>query len=164
MIDFGELYNNIYFYFKQLLQEPVFYVYLGIIIFLIVTSIYIYSKYLNKKKNALKLNDEYYTKNSKYANGKEGPSADLYIFHTTWCPHSKKALDVLDKFESENKSINDIKINYLRIDADKDEKTADKYKVESYPTLILLYNGNKIIYDANVKPQLLKVFLEKSLI
>lgn len=158
MINFGELYNNFYFYLKELLQEPIFYVYLGIIIFLTGTSIYIYLKYLNKKKNTIKLNDEYNSVNF------NGSSAELYIFHTTWCPHSKKALDVLDKFESENKSVNGIKINYLRIDADKDEKTADKFKIESYPTLILLYNGNKIIYDANVKPQLLKVFLEKSLI
>jgi thiol-disulfide isomerase/thioredoxin len=161
MVDISQIYNNLYGYLSELVSSPVFYVYIGIIVFLIVVSIYIYIKSVKANKNKLKSNDEYYKTDSK---GTEGPTADLYIFHVDWCPHSKKALKVLDKFESDNKTVNNIKINYIRVDAEKEEALAEKYNVESYPTLILKYNGNKIIYDANVKPQILRVFLEKSLI
>ena len=89
--------------------------------------------------------------------------ADLYIFYTTWCPYCKTARETLDQYKVEHKTINNVKINYLEVNAEEHEDLADKYKVESYPTIVLDYDGKKVLYDANVKPELLDKFFEVTL-
>ena len=40
---------------------------------------------------------------------------------------------------------------------------ADKYKVEGYPTIKLIYKGNVYNYDAKPKSENLKQFLDSSI-
>lgn len=115
-----------------------------------------YVKYIKTPMESnYKANKEYGVDDSK--------EADFYIFYTTWCPYCKTARETLDQYKVENKTINNVKINYLEVNAEEHEDLADKYNVESYPTLVLDYDGKKVLYDANVKPQLLDQFFEVSL-
>ena len=107
--------------------------------------------------------DTTYKSNKEYVENDETEEATLYIFYTTWCPYCKDALSVIEDFKSSYKSVNNVKINYMEIDAEEHEEIANKYKVDSYPTIILEYNGKKILFDSNVKPKLLKKFLYTSL-
>ena len=65
-------------------------------------------------------------------------------------------------FQKENKKINGKTINYFYVDAEEKEELANDFKVESYPSVYLVVDENKIYYDANVKPNLLNKFLETS--
>ena len=74
-------------------------------------------------------------------------------------PHgvlTEKALDIVKKFEEDNQSFRGKKINYFYIDAEEQESMAEDFGVESYPSLYLVVNGNRVYYDANVKESLLK--------
>ena len=78
---------------------------------------------------------------------------NLYYFYTEWCPYCKKANPVWDDFckEIDSKYNNtSYQFNYFKIDCEKNQKIAEKYKVEGYPTIKMEYN--KTIYDYNAKP------------
>jgi thiol-disulfide isomerase/thioredoxin len=57
------------------------------------------------------------------------------ILHFTadWCTPCKKIKPVIEEFVSEN-----IDVEYIQIDIDKDFRTAQNHAVQSIPTLIIL--------------------------
>ena len=114
-----------------------------------------YKNYIKSKNNNYKANKEYVEDDTKEIN--------LYFFYTTWCPHSKKSMDILKDFEKEYKSYKNYKLNYLYIDAEEQENLANEYNVESYPSLYLVKGSDKIYFDANIKEPFLKKFLDSSL-
>tara|TARA_X000000368_G_C22685610_1_gene560232 strand:- start:81 stop:569 length:489 start_codon:yes stop_codon:yes gene_type:complete len=118
------------------------------IIFFSIISYITYSKFIKNKSSHI-LNKEFdYTNTSNSSN-----KVDLYYFYTEWCPYCKKANPVWDEFckEIDSKYNNSsYQFNYFKIDCDKNQKIADKYKVEGYPTIKMVYN--KTIYDYNAKP------------
>ena len=127
----------------------------------IAAAVYVYNTYVSPKLKPA------YVENKEYINKGDAPSdtADIYFFYTTWCPHCKVALPIWKKFKESigEKKVKNVKINFAEIDCDKDSATADRFKVEGYPTIKLVH-GNKVIeYDA--KPQLdtLTQFLNTSL-
>ena len=156
MLNFGQFYDETKKAFFDIILSPNFYILVILCCFLIYTAYRIYYKsYVQPKIDNYKANSEYIEDRNEDAN--------LYVFYTTWCPHSKKALDVIKKFEEENQSYKGKTINYFYIDAEEQVDMAEKFNVESYPSLYLVINGNKIYYDANVKEPLLKKFLETSI-
>ena len=90
-------------------------------------------------------------------------NADMYFFYTTWCPHCKNAMPVWNKLKQETPSVNNVKINYIEVDCDKDKDLAEKYKVEGFPTIKLVYNGRVIEYDAKPELDTLHQFLTSSI-
>lgn len=156
MVSVGQIYDETKRIFFELISEPNFYVFILLICFLIYTAYRIYYKsYAEPKLNNYKANSEYIKDTSDDAN--------LYLFYTTWCPHSKNAMEVMKAFEDEHKSFNGTTINYFYIDAEAQESMAEEYGVESYPSVYLVHHGNRVYFDANVKKPLLKKFLETSL-
>jgi|TARA_Y100000389_G_scaffold201989_1_gene246120 thiol-disulfide isomerase/thioredoxin len=122
-----------------------------LIIFIILFSIisyFIYSKFIKNKYSHI-LNKEFdYTNTTNSSN-----KVNLYYFYTEWCPYCKKANPVWDDFckEIDSKYNNtSYQFNYFKIDCEKNQKMAEKYKVEGYPTIKMEYN--KTIYDYNAKP------------
>lgn len=90
----------------------------------------------------------------------------IYFFFTEWCPYCKKALPEWEKFTEYIDSINtsnDYNVKLINVDCDKDKKTADKYKIEGYPTIKLIYKNKEYDYDAKVNSEDLKKFLETSI-
>lgn len=90
---------------------------------------------------------------------------EVMYFYTNWCPHCKNAKPEWDQFKEiyQGKTINNMKINCLDINCDEDEATADKYKVEAYPTIKLLKDGTVYEYDAKPNVDTLGQFLNSVL-
>jgi thiol-disulfide isomerase/thioredoxin len=81
------------------------------------------------------------------------PTAEIYLFKTDWCPHCKRAVPI---FESVKNKYNETLVNGHRvifrvIDCDTDTATADKFKVEGYPTIKLVKGSEVVEFDA--KPE-----------
>lgn len=111
---------------------------LYIVIFLL-TAIGLVYFYTKKPKKS-------FIENNEYVETTETPKAELYTFYTDWCPHSKKTLETLEGIKN-----NYEQIQFIEVNAEKDLDLANAYKVESYPTLILLYKNEKYMYDADLE-------------
>jgi|TARA_B110000858_G_scaffold181743_2_gene220472 thiol-disulfide isomerase/thioredoxin len=122
-----------------------------LVIFIILFSIisyFIYSKFIKNKDSHI-LNKEFDHTNTSNSSNK----VNLYYFYTEWCPYCKKADPVWDAFckKIDSKYNNtSYQFNYFKIDCEKNQNMAEKYKVEGYPTIKMEYN--KTIYDYNAKP------------
>jgi thiol-disulfide isomerase/thioredoxin len=97
--------------------------------------------------------------------GGDSDVADLYLFYTTWCPHCKTTKPIWEKLKNKvgNSGVKGVKINFIEIDCDKDKDTANKFKVEGYPTIKMVHNNQVIEYDAKPNLETLMQFLETSL-
>ena len=130
-------------------------------IIFITVFFFVYNKYIKNfitKKHSL--NREYIDAND--------TSNDVVIifFFTEWCPYCKQALPEIKKFEDYITGINaenDFTITVTKIDCDKNSTIADKYKVESYPTIKLIYKNEVYNYDAKPNKNNLIEFLETSI-
>ena len=130
------------------------------IIFIIILF-FIYNNFIKDfiNKNHV-LNKEYIN------NDKNNKDVLIIFFYTEWCPYCKQALPEIDKFEEYINGLNeenDYIITLSKIDCDKNTTMADKYKVEGYPTIKLIYKGNVYNYDAKPKSENLKQFLDSSI-
>ena len=91
--------------------------------------------------------------------------AELILFSVDWCPHCKKAQPIWDelKAEYEDKTINGYTILFTEVNCTNEspeiEKMINKYKIEGYPTIKLLKDGNVIEYDAKPNKATLEQFL-----
>ena len=94
-----------------------------------------------------------------------GKTAELLFFYTDWCPHCKTAKPVWEdiKAEYQTKRINGYKVIFTDVNCTNDsvdiEQMMDKYKVEGYPTIKLLKDGQVIEYDAKPSRDTLVQFL-----
>lgn len=91
--------------------------------------------------------------------------AELFLFHTTWCPVCTKIKPIWDSFKDEvdGTLINRYRIIFREVDCDKDEKMANDFGVEGYPTIKLVRDGQVIEFDANPTTETLHQFLQASL-
>lgn len=121
-----------------------------IIIFVLIgfigISYFVYKKHINKKV---------FQPNSEYIASDKG--GELMIFYASWCPHSQTSLKEWYKYkESYDKKYN---ITFTEIDCDQNSDIADSYNIDSYPTIILLVNKIKYIYDAQIDNDTLTQFI-----
>ena len=89
---------------------------------------------------------------------------DIYYFFTEWCPYCKKARPIWDNLKEQynNKPFNGKTLNFKEVDCEKNEKLADQFNIEGYPT-IKLVKGNQVVdYDAKPDAESLKEFLQTS--
>lgn len=143
-----------------------------LVILLGLLTYYIYNNYLIKyvKKNYVSntefINEQQYmTTNTD--NNLDLKSADFYYFYTNWCPHSKSATPIINELkkqiEDNNNTFNSVYINFVEVDCEKDKKLADKFSVEGYPTIKLVYNSKVYEYDAKPNLNTLNEFLKSVL-
>ena len=64
----------------------------------------------------------------------------LVLFKAEWCGHCKSFKSTWDELKDKMES----KINFISYDSELNKKEIDKYKIEGFPTLILL-SGDKAI-------------------
>lgn len=122
----------------------------GIIIFSSIAYV-MYTKYSKSDPTKFIANNEYKSK----ASVKEG---SLILFYVSWCPHSKKTMDQWNLKKQGYK--NDLyAINFTEIDCDKYTQTADKYNITEYPTIVLIKNDKKYIYDAEFDEKTFDMFI-----
>jgi thiol-disulfide isomerase/thioredoxin len=135
-----------------------------LVIILVVISIYYYNKVVaNKLKPSYKENSEIMTRDS---NSKQ---AELLLFSVNWCPHCKTAKPEWEKLKQEyqGKTINGYVVIFTDVDCTNEtpevEKLMNTYKVEGYPTIKLLKDGQIIEYDAKPTKETLSQFLNSVL-
>jgi len=140
--------------------------YISTAIFFILISVFVYYYYVKPSLNPT------YTANSEKRTGQEEGSnneAELMFFYTDWCPHCKTAKpDWAEvKAEYENKTINGYHIIFTEVncttESDEVEKLMNKYKIEGYPTIKLLKDGQIIEYDAKPSKDTIIQFLNSVL-
>jgi thiol-disulfide isomerase/thioredoxin len=92
-------------------------------------------------------------------------TAELMLFTVDWCPHCKTAKPEWEQLKAEyrDKKINGYKVIFTDIDCTKEtpqvEKLMNTYKIEGYPTIKLLKDGQVIDYDAKPTKDTLVKFL-----
>jgi thiol-disulfide isomerase/thioredoxin len=135
------------------------------ILIIIFTSVFIfvYNKYI---KNIIikdhSLNREFISRDKTSTN-----DVLIMFFFTEWCPYCKQALPEIKKFEdyiATQNTKNDYIITLTKIDCDKNSTIADKYKVEGYPSIKLIYKNEVYNYDAKPNKANLIKFLETSIV
>ena len=94
-----------------------------------------------------------------------GKTAELLFFYTDWCPHCKTAKPVWQEMKAEyqDRRINGYKVVFTDVNCTNEsnevEQMMDKYKIEGYPTIKLLKDGQIIEYDAKPTKETLTQFL-----
>lgn len=129
-----------------------------LVILFITLLLVIYNNYIKdiiSKKHVL---------NSEYVNNVNKQDEILLLyFYTEWCPYCKQSMPEINKFEEyikgETGSAN-YNITLTKIDCDKQSTIADKYKVEAYPSIKLIYKNNVYDYDARPNKANLIQFME----
>jgi len=94
-----------------------------------------------------------------------GTPVELIIFTAQWCPICTTAKpewkQVVDEYQ--DKTINGRTVIFTEVDCTTEtpdvEKMINQYKVEGFPTVILLKDGQVINYDAKVTKVTLVQFL-----
>ena len=132
------------------------------ILIIIFTSafVFVYKTYISKEHS---LNREFVDSSKNTAN-----DVLILYFYTEWCPYCKQEslLSEIKNFEdyiTESNAINDFIITLTKIDCDKNSTIADKYKVEGYPTIKLIYKNNVYNYYAKPTKDSLIQFVETSI-
>ena len=124
----------------------------------LIIAYFSYTSYIKPMITEHKLNKEFVNKNI-------DNSEDILVmyFYTEWCPYCKKAKPEWDKFQSyvdnKNKSI-DYTINLVSVNCDESKSIADKYEVDGYPTVKLIYKNKVYDFDAKVTKDNLVEFLD----
>lgn len=122
-----------------------------ITIFSIVSFFYYKRIILPRLNNKYIANKEFIPKDNDINSEFKPKHATLYYFYTTWCPHCKAANPHWQSLQTEtNGNVKGINIIFKDVDCEQDTTTADKFKINSYPTIKLIYNNT--IYDYDAKP------------
>ena len=90
---------------------------------------------------------------------KDKTNGTLYFFHTVWCPYCKKSEKIWDEIKKSYTSEN-LKLNFIKVDCENNKKMASDYNIKEYPTIILVINDKRYVYDANLSELTLYKFLE----
>ncbi len=122
------------------------FLWLGISVIFIIVSVFLYNKIIKKLK---------YNPNNEYIpNNKVG---ELMLFYVDWCPYSQATKKQWYTYKEKYRG--DYKISFVEIDCDTNTNLADTYQIDSYPTIILLLDGKKYIYDAQMNDATLTQFI-----
>ena len=73
----------------------------------------------------------------------EAGQTQIRLFSVDWCPHCQKFAPEWEQLKQNGPS----EITYTKIDGDAKPKLLEKYKVQSYPTIIIENNGELKEYD-----------------
>lgn len=126
-------------------------------------AVYLYFTYLAPKmKPAFKPNEE---GGDDVNNGSNNKTAEMLLFYVDWCPHCKTAKPAWNDLQAEyeNKTINGYKVIFTEVNCTDEspdvEKMMDKYKIEGFPTIKLIKDGQVIEYDAKPTKETMEQFL-----
>jgi thiol-disulfide isomerase/thioredoxin len=127
-----------------------------LVVVLIGISLYYYYTYVSPKFAIS------YTSNN---SGSSPNQPTLMFFYTDWCPHCKTAKPEWEKLKQkyQGKTINGSPILFEDVNCTTEtpdvEQTITKYKIEGYPTIKLLKDGQVIDFDSKPTQSSLEQFL-----
>jgi thiol-disulfide isomerase/thioredoxin len=122
---------------------------IGSVLIFIAVGYFLYNTFYKVKSTNFIENNEYKMSSNKN-------DSNLLLFYTSWCPHCKTTIDLWQKIKSQNKYPN---LTFVEIDCEKNIAEAELYKIKEYPTIILVKNNKKYIYDANLSESTLDIFI-----
>jgi thiol-disulfide isomerase/thioredoxin len=130
----------------------------------IVAAIYVWRTYISGRVSPSYVPNKEFVEDGQSGETTSG-EADLYFFYTVWCPHCSKAKPEWSKFKEAigDSKIKGTRINFIEVDCDQDTATAERFKVDAYPTIKLVHNDRVIEYDAKPELETLRQFLNVSL-
>jgi len=135
---------------------------------LISTIILIGVVYMIYKQQTSSLFSTGYKENNERTQGNSGNSskeAEMILFYVDWCPHCKTAKPEWDqvKAEYQGQTINGYKMLFTEINCTNEspeiENVIKTYKIEGYPTIKLIKDGQVIEYDAKPTKATMEQFL-----
>jgi thiol-disulfide isomerase/thioredoxin len=91
------------------------------------------------------------------------------FFYTDWCPHCKTAKPVWNEIKSEyeNKTINGYTVVFTEINCTEEnaevEKMMNQYKIEGYPTIKLVKDGQVVEFNAKPTSETLTQFINTAI-
>jgi thiol-disulfide isomerase/thioredoxin len=128
---------------------------IALVVILLLVAFYMY----NKQTTTQQMREN-------FENGTDDKrTAELMLFTVDWCPHCKTAKPEWEQLKAEykDKKINGYKVIFTDIDCTKEtpqvEKLMNTYKIEGYPTIKLLKDGQVIDFDAKPTKDTLVKFL-----
>ena len=142
--------------------KPHYYKILIGVVFIIFTmaGLYAFNNYKKNKKSEKK------NKFSDVANATmREPEIIIYFFHVDWCPHCKTAMPEWKRFKKsyDGKVLNgyDLKCVEYNCTEETSEVTAmiNKYKLEGYPTVKMIKDGQVIEFDSKITNNALEQFV-----
>jgi len=108
--------------------------------------------------------------------GEEKGQAQLYLFHTNWCPYCKKLWPIWDKVKEslDRKIFNGFQLSFVEIDGDKQEadlnyfeaeflKSAEKKKIDGFPSIYMIKGDQVYEFEAAPTEENLKEFVKSVL-
>ena len=142
-------FENFTIFIRNILNDRSYMLILLLLTILFITLLFIvYNSYIKdiiSKKHVL--NNEFINTNN------TNNEILILYFYTEWCPYCKQSMPEITKFEEYIKGIN-ASANYIitltKIDCDKQSTIADKYKIDAYPSIKLIYQNK--VYDYDAKP------------
>lgn len=87
----------------------------------------------------------------------------VYFFYANWCPHCKKAKPEWDSFSKSynGKTIGNMTVQTTTVDCtDGTSPMIQTYKINGYPTVFAMQNGNRIDFDSKISESALSKFVE----
>ena len=126
-------------------------------------AIYLYFTYMAPKLKLAFSSNEEGNQNDDVGNNKK--TAEMFLFYVDWCPHCKTAKPAWNdlKSEYENKTINEYKVIFTEVNCTNEsaeiQTMMDKYKIDGFPTIKLLKDGQIIEYDAKPTKDTMEQFL-----
>ena len=153
-------YLKIFSNYLNLIMINKLYLFIALIIIIIFLTIlyFLYKKFIKPKLNSK------HVLNKEFINTKLNDNDVIIIFfYTEWCPYCRTAKPEWNNFKSYIDNINNTnnyKVKLLSIDCDKKPDIAEKYNIEGYPTIKLIYKGKTYDYDAKPNKKDLIKFLE----
>lgn len=141
-----------------------FFMVLCVVSIFIVAAIYVWRTYISGRVSPSYVPNKEFVEDGQSGETTSG-EADLYFFYTVWCPHCSKAKPEWSKFKEAigDSKIKGTRINFIEVDCDQDTATAERFKVDAYPTIKLVHNDRVIEYDAKPELETLRQFLNVSL-
>ena len=122
---------------------------IGVLIIFIIITVIVYKKYINKIN---------YNPNNEYI--KSDKKGNLMLFYAAWCPYSKTTLTQWYAYKEQYPTTGKYSISFNEIDCDERQELADKYSIDEYPTIILIVDEIKYIYDAQMNDETLTQFID----
>lgn len=131
----------------------------AVVVFIAVIGLGIYFYYNTKPVTVFHANNENVPKDDTVK------SANVMLFYVDWCPHCKTAKPVWNemKTEYEGTIINGYKVSFVEYNCTKEtpetQSLMDKYKIEGFPSIILIKDNQVIDYDAKPSKATMVQFL-----
>ena len=151
------IYRDFFFPYKRMILI------IFLLILFIIAGVFAYQKYA-KPKIDVALTDDIANANRRQK------IVNVYYFHTDWCPHCKKADPEWSNFSKKfnETSVNGYVINCINVNCTNDDSTGglnsnksliQKFNVEHYPTIKMLFNEDIIDFESKVNYENLSSFV-----